>query len=351
MIYLDIVDEIERKNIKNVISEFDRKNIILESNKFETEKEKNDKIKKCKIIICDDNQNKINHYKSLRKTVIIFIKKRKSKKLIDELYLQKNTYTYSRKIELKEILKIQLSLEDKIHTLKMVLVSVATILLIVTFSNTFIPKTTNDSIFSKLKNQNIKVKLKPSKKELMKYENIVFLGDSITENYDLNKYFEQMPVVNSGASGYSTDDILAVIKDKVYIYNPTKVVILLGINDMNKYQDDTRLIENIKKITDNIKKNRPKSEIYIESIYPVDRERYRVLIDNNVDNNRIRNVNQMIKTFCEENKYTYIDMFDTLNNQETDSLTYEYSKDGLHLSDEGYKLVTEKIKTVIENNV
>ena len=54
--------------------------------------------------------------------------------MFTQLYLQKNTYTYSRKIELKEILKIQLSLEDKIHTLKTVLVSVATILLIVTFS-------------------------------------------------------------------------------------------------------------------------------------------------------------------------------------------------------------------------
>ena len=31
-----------------------------------------------------------------------------------------------------------------------------------------------------------------------------------------------------------------------------------------------------------------------------------------------------------------------------DVLIYEYSKDGLHLSDEGYKIVTKKLKSVLE---
>ena len=182
----------------------------------------------------------------------------------------------------------------------------------------------------------------------MKYENIVFLGDSITEYYDLSKYYERMPVVNSGTSGYTTDHLLGLIKDEVYIYNPTKVVILIGINDMNKYPDDVQLIENIKTIAKNIKEKRPKAKIYIESIYPVDRERYSVLIDNNVDNVRIKNVNIEIEKFCLENKFEYINMFEDLYDETTDKLIYEYSKDGLHLSDEGYKLVTEKIKKAID---
>ena len=351
MIYLDIVDEIERKNIKKLISEFEKKYTIIETNRFDTDEEKEEKLKKCKIVICDDNLNKINQYKNLKKTIIIFIKKRKPKKSVNPIYLQKNVFTYSRKNELREILQVQLTVVDKINTLKMISAAVVTILLIVCFSNTFTPKIKDINIGEKLKNQQIEVDIKPSKKELMKYENIIFLGDSITENYDLTKHYEQIPAVNSGISGYCTGDLLKILKEKVYIYNPTKVILLAGINDMNRYQDDTLLIENISKITSNIKEKRPKAEVYIESIYPVDRERYTVLIDNNVDNNRIRIVNEQIKKFCKENNYTYIDMFDLLNNSETDSLKYEYSKDGLHLSEEGYKIVTEKIKTVIENNV
>ena len=82
----------------------------------------------------------------------------------------------------------------------------------------------------------------------------MFFGDSITEQYDLNKFYEQMPVVNSGSSGYTTNDLLEIIQEDVYVFNPTKVVLLVGINDMNKTQDDLSIVENIKKITRIIKK-------------------------------------------------------------------------------------------------
>ena len=54
--------------------------------------------------------------------------------------------------------------------------------------------------------------------------------------------------------------------------------------------------------------------------------------------------------FCiaAEKGYIFINMFDELNSPTEDKLIYEYSKDGLHLSDEGYKIVTKKLKTVLE---
>ena len=157
-----------------------------------------------------------------------------------------------------------------------------------------------------------------------------------------------MPVVNSGTSGFTTNDLLQIMVDDVYVFNPTKVVLLIGINDMNKTDDDVSIVENIKTITSSINEKRPKAKIYVESIYPVDRERYPILIDNNVDNNRIRKVNGMIETLCNEKGYVFINMFDELNSPTEDKLIYEYSKDGLHLSDEGYKIVTKKLKSVLE---
>ena len=41
-------------------------------------------------------------------------------------------------------------------------------------------------------------------------------------------------------------------------------------------------------------------------------------------------------------------MFDELNDPVEDKLIYNYSKDGLHLSDEGYDIVTKKIKSILE---
>ena len=157
-----------------------------------------------------------------------------------------------------------------------------------------------------------------------------------------------MPVVNSGTSGFTTNDLLEIMEEDVYVFNPTKVVLLIGINDMNKTDDDVSIVENIKTITSSINEKRPKAKIYVESIYPVDRERYPILIDNNVDNNRIRKVNGMIETLCNKKGYVFINMFDELNSPTEDKLIYEYSKDGLHLSDEGYKIVTKKLKSVLE---
>ena len=39
-------------------------------------------------------------------------------------------------------------------------------------------------------------------------ENYLFFGDSITHQYDLEKYFKSFPVVNSGGEGNWATDIL-----------------------------------------------------------------------------------------------------------------------------------------------
>lgn len=349
MIYLDIEDEIERQNVKNVVSEFNDKSILSEAISIDTEKEIETKIARSRTVICDDNAEKINKYLALHKKVIVFIKKRKTTKLIDDLYLQNNVYTYTRKNELREILNYQFQVDKKFKLVKTTSTVLIALILFFSFSNVFSSNEVKEkSLAEQLTEKTPIVEVTPSKKELLKYENIVFFGDSITEFYDLQKFYEQMPVVNSGSKGFTTDDLLEILEEDVYVFNPTKVVLLIGINDMNKTDDDLSIVENIKTITTSINEKRPKAKIYVESIYPVDRERYPVLVDNNVDNNRIRKINSLIKQLCQDNNYEYINMFDELNDPNTDKLIYEYSKDGLHLSDEGYKVVTKKLKTVLE---
>ena len=63
-------------------------------------------------------------------------------------------------------------------------------------------------------------------------ENIVFLGDSITNFYDLDKFYKNKNVVNSGVNGNMTTDILDDLKTRVYRYNPSHVILLIGTNDL-----------------------------------------------------------------------------------------------------------------------
>ena len=63
--------------------------------------------------------------------------KRKTSKLIDDLYLQNNVYTYSRKNELREILSFQLKINNKLRLVKTTAALLTTILVFFSVSNVF----------------------------------------------------------------------------------------------------------------------------------------------------------------------------------------------------------------------
>lgn len=188
-----------------------------------------------------------------------------------------------------------------------------------------------------------KVKVVTKIKEVEKVpDNYLFLGDSITDFYDLDKYYKDLPVVNSGISGNTTDDILKDMKKRAYQYNPSKVFLLIGTNDLDLKHSKEDIIKNIEEILEDIRNNRPKAELYLESIYPVNHDIRRNNAGNR-ENNDIREINKELKKYCKKNKITYIDMYDLLKDEEG-NLKEEYTKDGLHLSDKGYEVVTKEIK-------
>ena len=176
---------------------------------------------------------------------------------------------------------------------------------------------------------------------ITKNENIVFLGDSIFDWYPTDKIFNDLPVVNSGVCGNKTTDILENMEERVYKYNPTKVFLNIGTNDI-EYEDSDELNEevyqNIVKIADNIQRNRKRSKIYIVSIYPV---------NNNMEaaherhNSEIETINSKLRDYCNSNDgIEYIDAYSQLLDGEG-MLDEAYTKDGLHPNDLGYAKLTE----------
>lgn len=180
--------------------------------------------------------------------------------------------------------------------------------------------------------------------------NYVFVGDSITWMYKLSDYYKKMPVINSGGDGNTTDDVVKNIKSRIYDYNPSKVFILIGTNDIIYGKSDDYIISNIDKIIKGIKKNRPNCEIYIESIYPInntDNEKIHHDMVKNRTNSRINKINKKIKKICILNNVKYINIHDLLLDKDG-NLKLEYTKEGLHINPDGYKIITREIKKYIE---
>lgn len=172
----------------------------------------------------------------------------------------------------------------------------------------------------------------------------LFLGDSITNQYDVDKYYPELNVVNSGINGHTTDDILGDLKNRVFQHNPTDVILLIGINQVHSDEVEHIVDDTIDIIT-KIKEHDENIEIYVESIYPVNTVMEGSLAKGK-DNNKVKIINEKMKQYCEENNIAYIDVYNDLLD-ENGNLKEEYTEDGLHVNSEAYKIITSKIKEVI----
>ncbi len=182
-------------------------------------------------------------------------------------------------------------------------------------------------------------------------DNFIFLGDSLTAYYPLNELYDDIAVVNSGVPGYTTDDILNNIDSMVSVYNPTKVFLLIGTNDIKIGKTTEEIVDNIDKIVNNILIKRPKTKIYIESIYPINDtndEKINHESVSNRTNEQIREINKKLKKYCKDNNYTYIDMYSELVDNEG-NLSLKYTTEGIHISDLGYLKITKVLYQYIND--
>lgn len=193
--------------------------------------------------------------------------------------------------------------------------------------------------------------IKVEKEEIIKNdENIVFVGDSIFEFYDVGKYFEGRKVVNSGISGHKTTDILENMERRIYRYNPSDVFLLIGTNDFwDKELSLEDTIANIGKIIEGIKENRPHAKINVISVLPInnsDDEKINHGMVAKRNNEEITEINNGVKSICEKEKVTYIDLYSLLVDENGD-LDIDYTTEGLHITPDGYTIITKELKKYI----
>jgi lysophospholipase L1-like esterase len=163
--------------------------------------------------------------------------------------------------------------------------------------------------------------------------NIVFLGDSITDGGEWAEIFENCNVLNRGISG---DRAQWLGKRITPIVNggPKKLFIMIGTNDLRVGNPIGDIIYDVSAIVDIFKEKSPNTEIYIQSVLPVDVTTKRYLETPN-RNKEINDLNERYKKLCEKEGLTYIDL-NTAMADENGNLRKDMSNDGLHLLPKGY---------------
>jgi lysophospholipase L1-like esterase len=178
---------------------------------------------------------------------------------------------------------------------------------------------------------------------------IVFLGDSITDFFRINEYFHGVYVINRGISGDTTDGVLFRLPESVYQLRPSKVFLMIGTNDLGEKKPEQDIVHNINQIISAIQTNCPETKIYLESVYPVSNIRHKKIrryIVGKRTNEKICRLNKALEKLAREKDVTYIDIYSHLVD-ETGNLRLEYTVEGLHLTVEGYRAVSEVLKPYV----
>jgi len=181
-------------------------------------------------------------------------------------------------------------------------------------------------------------------------EQIVLLGDCVIENIDINKFFPNQIVYNNGINGDTSLKLQETLYKRAIKYKPSKLFISIGSNDFGFDNRSVKDVYNtIVEIVKEVKKRSKKTEIYLVTVVPVNPATSdyinRAFVDTR-DNSDIQMLNYYLKNYANRNRMKFVDINKHLKN-DFDQLNLDYSIDGFHLNDTGYKLVTDLIKQYI----
>ncbi len=168
---------------------------------------------------------------------------------------------------------------------------------------------------------------------------IAFVGDSITQDFNVYEYFPDKNVYNRGIGGDTSKGVLGRLEESVFGLKPKKVFLNIGTNDLELLDDGIEgIFARVKEIVQKIKDFDQNMEIFIISVYPVNPKVDKMTVGKR-SNQEIKRLNDLLKTI--EN-IEYIDIFTKLLSDDG-NLAKEYTIEGLHMNQNGYEVIKAEL--------
>lgn len=166
---------------------------------------------------------------------------------------------------------------------------------------------------------------------------VAFLGDSLTDGYNVESYYPEYLVSNRGIGGDTTFDLEKRLQVSVYDLKPKVAVMLIGANNLGT------MFDNYESIVKGLKYNLPNTEIVLLSLTSMSGELWG-------KNNELAAFNN-VKLKLIANKYTctFVDLYTPLFDLNSNGIKPEYTSDGGHLTSSGYEVITKVITPVLDN--
>ena len=170
----------------------------------------------------------------------------------------------------------------------------------------------------------------------------LFIGSSSMRMWKtLEEDFRDYPVINRGFGGSHYSDAIYYFEDLVLVYDPEKIVIYEGDNDIAGNKSPNTIMKDLKELLRMIRVNLDQPDIAIISAKPSP-SRWDL-------KNKYEKLNARIKKLASKNEdLTYIDVYTNMLNENGFPEPELFLEDSLHMTEKGYEIWKEQIRPFIE---
>lgn len=183
---------------------------------------------------------------------------------------------------------------------------------------------------------------------------IVFAGSSLMEMFPIEQFVKEdklnIVVYNRGVGGFVTEELLENINTCIIDLQPSKLFINIGTNDLSDSRRSfEEIFERYGKILSIVTEKVDDVSMYIMAYYPVN---YNAATEEMKpclkirSNEKIKAANEEVARLARKFNANYIDVSEPLKDENGD-LKAEFTIEGMHINEQGYRAVYPLIKQYI----
>ena len=174
---------------------------------------------------------------------------------------------------------------------------------------------------------------------IMKYKQLLFVGDSLIEYFDWQVRFPEHDVINSGIAGETVSGLLNRAERIVnHGRQPDWCLIMSGTN--NVAMEDYSFIPLYEKIVEVFLDAFPAAVIVINSLMPVRMDW--------LSQTAIPRINSSLYELSKKTGTDFLDVFDLFTRKQADGKTSLFLPDGVHLNETGYRIWSDTVAEKIQ---
>lgn len=174
-------------------------------------------------------------------------------------------------------------------------------------------------------------------------KDIVMLGNSLTEGG--KDWAERLGNKNVRNRGISGDNVMGIYDrlHQILPGHPAKLFLLIGVNDISQDSTTNGIISNIGMVIDRIRKESPDTRLYLQSLLPINESfgRWKKLEGKSA---MIPEINAGLEALAREKGITFVNLFPLFAEKGTNVLRPQFTNEGLHLNEDGYKIWAKGLK-------